>query len=468
MIRPLLGVPLIFLIFLIPSVSLAESGGAAVDLRYHWVGYYTLIVTVLSYVVAMTEDLHHMSKAKPMVLGAALAWFAIFIEQTLRTGDGGGLTHVFEMDLATYAELFLFITVSMTFLNALTERHVFDVLRIRIEAWHLSYRQLFWITGSMAFLLSLVVSSLTVGLLMGYIILSLAQKNVRFAGMAGLNAVVAANAGGTVSPLGGISTFFVWQQGALQFGEFFTLLIPCVINFVIPGLLMHFAIDAGKPEPSGDQRVLKRGSLGVLVIFIMTFSITVLANVFLSMPAVLGMMFGLGILQTYAYYLIVTEPRDAKEEEKAIDIVKCVAGVDWDTLLFFYGAMMIIGALNYIGYLSTLAQMLFHEMSPTLANILIGLSSSSIDNGTLMYAVLEMHPTFPKIEWLLLTLTLGVGGSLLAIGSAPGLHVLGLMKDRLGGGRGYTFTLHLRWAPAVLLGFFGAVFALQMLKGGLW
>ena len=457
-----LGLPL--------SVFGAEGNEPGIDLQTQFVGYYTLLVTVLAYVVAMTEDLHHMSKAKPMVLGAVLSWFAIFIDHALRTGNTEALTHIFEMDLATYAELFLFITVSMTFLNALTDRGVFDVVRNRLEQRRLSYRQLFWITGLMAFVLSLVVSSLTVGLLMGYIILNMAKGNPRFAGLAGLNAVIAANAGGTVSPLGGISTFFVWQQNILSFGDFFALLIPCVVNVLVPALCMHFTLERGGPDFRSQPVRLKRGSFGVLLIFTATFTVTILSNVYLNMPAVLGMMFGLAVLQTYAYYLNITEPSAAERDEslRGIDIVKCIAGVDWDTLLFFYGAMMLIGAINYIGYLDTLALFLFKTISPTLANILIGLASSSIDNGTLMYAVLSMHPDLPKAQWLLLTLTLGVGGSLLAIGSAPGLHVLGLMKERLPGGGGYTFSLHLLWAPAILLGFFAAIVVLGLMQGGLW
>ena len=154
--------------------------------------------------------------------------------------------------------------------------------------------------------------------------------------------------------------------------------------------------------------------------------------------------------------------------QRGLDIFKCVAGVDWDTLLFFYGAMMIVGALSYIGYLATLAGWMFHVVTPTVANILIGLTSSSIDNGTLMFAVLNMNPVFPKIQWLLLTLTLGVGGSLMAIGSAPGLNVLGLMKGNVKVGEGYTFSLHLRWTPAIVVGFFASIWSLNALKGGLW
>jgi Na+/H+ antiporter NhaD/arsenite permease-like protein len=119
----------------------------------------------------------------------------------------------------------------MTFLNAMTERGIFDALRIVLANRQYSYRQLFWITGGLAFLLSLVISSLTVGLLMGYIILVIGKGNPKFVGLAGLNAVVAANVGGTMSPLGGISTFFVWQQNALHFTEFFALTIPCLVNF---------------------------------------------------------------------------------------------------------------------------------------------------------------------------------------------------------------------------------------------
>jgi Na+/H+ antiporter NhaD/arsenite permease-like protein len=187
------------------------------------------------------------------------------------------------------------------------------------------------------------------------------------------------------------------------------------------------------------------------------------------------MMLGLAFLQFFAYFLtkteklshfLVPETQQTIDSQKGFDVFKCIAGVDWDTLLFFYGAMMIVGALSFLGYLDAMAHYLFTEISPTLANIMIGLTSSSIDNGTLMFAVLNMHPPFPTGQWLLLTLTLGVGGSLLAIGSAPALHVLGLMKGHMKEGEGYTFTLHLRWMPVILLGFFASIGVLFLINGG--
>jgi len=462
-------------LLLLPSFAFADEATQQLDLKNHVVGYFAVAITVLAYAIAMTEDLHQLSKAKPMVLGSAIIWLAIFVFYKVEYGTAKNVAVAFQSNLTAYAELFLFITVSMTFLNAMTERGIFDALRIVLANRQYSYRQLFWITGVLAFLLSTVISSLTVGLLMGYIILVIGKGHPKFVGLAGLNAVVAANAGGTVSPLGGISTFFVWQQNALHFTEFFTLTLPCIVNFVVPASIMYFSVNKETPTFSKETPVLKRGSKRVIFIFILTFSITVLSNVFLDMPAIAGMMLGLAILQFFAYYLTKTErlshflipaTQEPSDSNKGFDVFKCIAGVDWDTLLFFYGAMMIVGALSFLGYLDAMAHYLFTEISPTVANILIGLSSSSIDNGTLMFAVLNMHPNLPIGQWLLLTLTLGVGGSLLAIGSAPALHVLGLMKGNMKEGEGYTFTLHLRWMPAILLGFFASIATLFLINGG--
>ncbi len=465
----------LMLLFLLPCSAFAEDAAQQLDLKSHFIGYFAVAVTVIAYAIAMTEDLHQMSKAKPMVLGSALIWFAIFIYYSTLYGTAKNVAAVFQSNLTAYAELFLFITVSMTFLNAMTERGIFDALRIVLVNKQYSYRQLFWITGVLAFLLSLVISSLTVGLLMGYIILVIGKANPKFVGLAGLNAVVAANAGGTMSPLGGISTFFVWQQNALHFSQFFALTLPCIVNFLVPAAIMHFAVAKATPSFAKETPVLKRGSKRVIFIFILTFSITILSNVFFDMPAIAGMMLGLAILQFFAYYLskseklshfLKPETQECSDSNKGFDVFKCIAGVDWDTLLFFYGAMMIVGALSFLGYLDAMAHYLFTEISPTIANILIGLSSSSIDNGTLMFAVLNMHPNLPIGQWLLLTLTLGVGGSLLAIGSAPALHVLGLMKGHMKEGEGYTFTLHLRWMPTILLGFFASIATLFLINGG--
>lgn len=454
------------------------------NLTQHPIGYLVIVMTVLAYVMAMLEEVTELKKSKPMVLGSSLVWFAICI-QYARHGDAKVAVAAFESNLLAYVELLLFILVSMTYLNAMEERGIFDALRVRLLSRGYSYRQLFWITGALAFVVSTAVSGLAVGLLMGAVAAAVGRQQPRFVGLACVNIVVATNAGGSFSPLGGISTLFVWQSEIVEFGEFFTLFLPCLVNFLVPAVIMHFFVPKETPPPSRRKAVLRRGSRRIAALFVLTLVITVCSDVFLKLPPAAGMMAGLALLQIFSFYLLRSaketddagamlgspntghwldgidydtyapkgsRPADETQDDSHYDIFQKIGNLEWDTLLFFYGAMMMIGALGFLGYLDAVAQSLFGQISPTLANVLIGLSSAFIDNGTLMFAVLSMHPDIPLGQWLLLTLTLGVGGSLLAIGSAPGVGLLGQMK-----GCTYTFGYHLRWCPVILLGYFASV-----------
>ena len=449
------------LVCLFPSVSFATEAISVVhfDLKHQFVGYIAVAITVIAYIIAMTEDVHLMKKSKPMILGSALVWFAICIYYALH-GQAKTASLAFESNLLAYVELFLFILVSITYLNTLNERGVFDGLRILLLNKQYSYRQLFWITGALAFVLSTIINGLTVGLLIGSIVLAVGKDKPKFVAFACLNVVIGANAGGTMSPLGGISTLFVWQKNILHFTEFFSLTIPCIINFVVPACFMHFSVPKETPAISQQKIELKRGSKRIIFLFILTLAITVSSNVLLELPPAAGMITGLGLLQFFNFYLTYTETAGCEDSQKSFDIFKSIADVDWDTLLFFYGAMMIIGAVGFVGYLDAIALYLFGEINVTLANVMIGLSSAFIDNGTLMFAVLNMNPDIAKVEWLLLTLTLGVGGSLLAIGSAPAVGLLGLVRE------GYNFGFHLRWMPAILLGFFLSIGSLFLINPG--
>lgn len=451
---------------LFPNLVFAtEVTATSLDLTRHIVGYLSVVITVVSYIAAMTEDVTELRKSKPMVLGAAAAWLAICIYYAIE-GQAKVASLAFESNLLAYVELLLFILVSMTYLNTMEERGVFDALRIFLLSKRYSYRQLFWITGALAFVLSTIINGLAIGLLMGAIASAVGKKQPQFVALACINIVVAANAGGTFSPLGGISTLFVWQRGILHFFDFFHLAIPCLVNFLVPASIMHFFIPKETPDVSPQVINLRRGAKWVIALFAVTLIITVLSNVFLLLPPAAGMMAGLGLLQFYNYYLNKTSHEkesdfshvyklfelDVPKEntKQSFDVFKNVGHIDWDTLLFFYGAMMLIGAIGFVGYLDAIAHFLFGQMNPSVANISIGLSSAFIDNGTLMFAVLSMHPPIQTGQWLLLTLTLGVGGSLLAIGSAPGVGMLGQIKE-------YTFSFHLRWMPAVLLGYFASI-----------
>ncbi len=460
-------------LFLLLSIPLAAWGGeiqeppavlARLDLTHHFIGYLAIAITVLAYVLAMSEETTELRKSKPMVMGAALVWFAICIQYAME-GDPKPAVTAFESNLLAYVELLLFILVSMTYLNAMEDRGIFDALRIWLLNRKFSYRQLFWIIGGLAFFISTLVSGLAVGLLMGAVAAAVGKNEPKFVAISCVNIVVATNAGGSFCPLGGISTLFVWQSGIVEFTEFFTLAIPCLVNFLVPAAVMHFFVPKLCPLVSRRKVALRRGGKRIVALFSVTLGITVCSDVFLKLPPAAGMMAGLGLLQFFSFYLLRTaqepngfkrlgdsRPRDWLEDHE-YDIFQKIGNLEWDTLLFFYGAMMLIGALGFIGYLDAIAQFLFGQINPTLANVLIGLSSAFVDNGTLMFAVLAMHPDISQGQWLLLTLTLGVGGSLLAIGSAPGVGLLGQIKGI------YTFGYHMRWFPLILVGYFASVAA---------
>ncbi|CAG1021348.1 partial Na(+)/H(+) antiporter NhaD, partial [Patescibacteria group bacterium] len=153
-------------------------------------------------------------------------------------------------------------------------------------------------------------------------------------------------------------------------------------------------------------------------------------------------------------------PKNEQEIDESFDVFHKVANLEWDTLLFFYGVMICVAGLSFIGYLELTSHYLYGaDVNPTIANIAVGVVSAFIDNGTIMLAVLTMMPHISEGQWLLVTLTAGVGGSLLAVGSAAGVGLMGQAKGV------YTFTSHLKWTPVIALGYIGSIAVHFLING---
>ena len=194
--------------------------------------------------------------------------------------------------------------------------------------------------------------------------------------------------------------------------------------------------------PTITKRKVSGGGNVIAFLGILTITLTVTGHNVLHMPPILGMMFGLGMLGTYGYFLKVKSPGKNK-----FDIFVITGRAEWDTLLFFYGILVAVGGLASLGYLQLISGSMYETLGPTNANILVGILSAIIDNIPIVYAVLTAHPEMDMGQWLLITLTAGTGGSLLSIGSAAGVALMGQARGI------YTFFAHLKWAWAILLGY---------------
>jgi NhaD family Na+/H+ antiporter len=438
------------------------------DLTAQWTGVAAIAVFVLAYVLVITEEYTSLRKSKAVILGAGIIWAMIGYRYAQ-----GGLVHEAEEAVQKFvlefAELFLFLLTAMTYVNSMSERNVFDALRDWLVRRELSYRTLFWITGSLAFLLSPLIDNLTTALVMCAVVLAVGKGNVRFVSVACINIVVGANAGGAFSPFGDITTLMVWQRGIVEFQTFFLLLLPSLVNFLLPALLMSLAVPREKAIGNAEDTKMKRGAKRIMLLFACTIMTAVSFHNFLHLPAFLGMMTGLGYLKFFGYYLRKTHiptPTDDPDygtagDVAAFDSFREVARVEWDTLLFFFGVIMCVGGLSFIGYLEHLSQYMYGELGATTANVLVGVMSAVIDNIPIMVAVLEMQPVMDLQQWLLVTLTAGVGGSMLSIGSAAGVALMGQARGQ------YTFFSHLRWTPVIALGYAASIWVHMLVNRGL-
>ncbi len=438
------------------------------DLTAELTGIIAIAVFVLAYALVIAEEYTEMRKSKPVILAAGIIWGVIGYRyaQAGLTTEAEEAIHRF---LLEFAELFLFLLTAMTYVNSMSERNVFEVLRNWLVQRGFTYRKIFWITGLLSFFLSPVLDNLTTALVMCAVVLAVGGSNSKFISVSCINIVVAANAGGAFSPFGDITTLMVWQRGVVEFGTFFALFPAAAANFLIPATIMSFAVPSVPTESGGETVRLRRGARTIIGLFACTVLTAVSFHNFLNLPAFLGMMTGLAYLQLYGYYLRRTHLPTAADRSDygdtgdvtPFDSFEEVARVEWDTLLFFFGVIMCVGGLSFIGYLEHMSEFIYGDLGPTIANTLIGVMSSVVDNIPVMVAVLEMNPSMDLQQWLLVTLTAGVGGSLLSIGSAAGVALMGQARGH------YTFFRHLRWTPVIALGYAASIWLHMVINGAL-
>lgn len=442
---------LLILLVFFPALAFAsDTPQETLDLTNHWTGYTVLVLFVVAYIFVMVEEFTHFRKSKPVILVAGVIWALIgwvYAQNGLPHAAEVALRH----NLLEYSELFLFLLVAMTYIEALRERQVFEALKVWLVNKGLSFRQLFWLTGFLAFFMSPIADNMTTALIMGAVVLAVGGSNTRFISIAFVNIVVAANAGGAFSPFGDITTLMVWQKGIVDFSQFFSLFIPSLINFVVPALFMHFAIKNDTTTSGEGEVAIKEGGLWIALLFMLTIATAVSFHNFLHLPPAMGMMTGLSYLMIMGFIIRRREKQKNINNEKCFDIFNKVANAEWDTLLFFFGVILSVGGLGFMGYLALTSEAMYVSLGATYANILIGVLSAIVDNIPVMFAVLNMNPDMSLGQWLLVTLTAGVGGSLLSVGSAAGVALMGQSKGL------YTFASHLKWTPVIALGYAASI-----------
>ncbi len=415
-----------------------------IDLSTHPFGWMLLLIFIVGYYFIAREDKYHLDKSKPalfigtfmyILIGGYYAFYGLNFVPFKRE-----ITHlVYEI-----AEIFFFLFVAMTFVEALIERGVFNALKGKLIAKGYSYRELFWITGFLAFFISPIADNLTTALILSTVLVTIERNDKAFLVPSAINVVVAANAGGVWSPFGDITTLMAWTAQKGQFTDFLYLFPAAFIGWIVTAFLLVRYVPDLDPNKEGDQEaaekieILKGGKV-IIGIGIATIAMSVIAKQVMQLPPMWGMLFGLSVLQLYTYSL-------KRRHKQDVNIFKTISKIENNTLLFFFGILAAVGALYFAGFLNYVSK-LYDAYDPMYVNIGVGFVSAIIDNVPVMSAVLKANPAIDHAQWMLLTLTAGVGGSLISFGSAAGVGVMGRMHGI------YTFSAHMKLGWTVLVGY---------------
>ncbi|MFK5976190.1 MAG: sodium:proton antiporter NhaD [Sulfurovum sp.] len=426
------------------------------DLTTTWVGILSLAIFVIAYYFIAAEDKYRINKAKPALFAGTLIFLLIGVYYALNGLDGKHLHEEVEILIVEIAGIFFFLFVAMTYIEAMIDRQVFSALRYNLVSKGYDYKKLFWITGVLAFFISPIADNLTTALILSTVLITIDKENRAFIVPAAVNIVVAANAGGAWSPFGDITTLMVWVDGKGAFVDFLYLFPASILGWLVTAFFLSRFIPEGYPPflDSEEKVKISAGGKVIMGLFALTIASAVLSHQLLHLPAMWGMMFGLAILKLYIYKMNQERRYDSDGVEcKEINVFTFISKIENDTLLFFFGILAAVGGLHFLGFLEYFTA-LYTQFGATAVNIGVGFLSAIVDNVPVMSAVLKSSPDMgvdAHAQWMLVTLTAGVGGSLISFGSAAGVGVMGKLHGI------YTFTSHMKLAWTVLIGYIVSV-----------
>ena len=428
------------------AVAVASHAASDVNLATTWVGWLSLAVFVIAYYFIATEDKYEVNKAKPALFAGTFMFMLIGIYYALNGLNPDPLHDELEHLILEIAEIFFFLLVAMTYIETLIERGVFDLMKYKLVSKGYTYKKLFWLTGLLAFFISPVADNLTTALILSTVLFTIDKKNLAFLVPGAINIVVAANAGGAWSPFGDITTLMAWTANKGEFIDFLFLFPASILGWLVTAFLLSMSVPSGQPPfdaASEKKPNVLDGGMGVAYLGVATIVMAVLGHQFFHFPAMWGMMFGMAVLKLYSIFL-------SKAGKNSFNIYVNMQKVENDTLLFFFGILSAVGALHYLGFLEYIHDM-YSLVGPTMANVGVGFLSAIVDNVPVMSAILKSSPAMDLSQWMLVTMTAGVGGSLISFGSAAGVGVMGRLHGI------YTFGSHMKHAWTILVGYIVSV-----------
>lgn len=387
-----------------------------------------IVLFVLGYAVIALEHPLKINKSATAVLLAAVIWavFALF-------GPGikdGALIH----HLGETAEILFFLLGAMTIVEIIDKHDGFSIITDRITTT--SKRKLLWIISILTFFMSAVLDNLTTSIVMCALLRKLvADKNTRwfFAGMV----ILAANAGGAWSPIGDVTTIMLWIKGNITAGNIILeTFLPSLVSLLVPvaiiGMTMKGKLERPeKTESEATSSVTRKQSLLILCMGVGLLLFVPFFKTITHLPPYLGILFGLGILWITTEIMHKNNPANYSR----LNVTAIIQKVDVPSVLFFLGILMAVSCLNEAGHLALLAENLDKLGNVYVINIVIGVLSSIIDNVPLVAAAMGMYPIeasgafmIDGAFWEGLAYCAGTGGSLLIIGSAAGVAVMGMEK----------------------------------------
>ena len=411
--------------------------------------YVLIALAVAALLGVVLEEITHVNKAKVTLFFGTLAWLLLFIFAPAGEARETVLESLNE-NIAEIAGLWIFLVAAMTFVAYLNKKGMIENLIYLVLPKRISERALLFLTATFCFVFSSLADNITATLVSITLILSLQldrAKTIKFATLV----VFAVNSGGVALITGDVTTLMIFLAGKVAILQLLVLAVPAFIAVMVLAAMLSIGMQ-GEVAVQGQRNDVRGVDVAIALIFLCTILSTIVGNFLFQIPPVLTFLAGLSVMFLVARFF--------SDDNDSDPILEYVRQVEFETLFFFLGILLLVGMLKEIRVLDGLVH-IYDQVPAVVANYLMGVMSAAIDNVPLTAALLKSGLQMGIAEWMVLTYAVGVGGSLLVIGSASGIVAMSKVP-------GLTFGTYLRHMLYLFIAFnigFAGVYLIGLSMG---